>query len=361
MLHSRERRLVSDALYDGFRWGPLLENATGCEGFEGRWLGWLLLNGLTLEQVPQVDAGRWSALLDGSLEIDDAHLAGGHGIWPILKQALGKRAGAFLAASDARAPVHLRINQADPQRDEVAERLIASGFEIRPCTYAAHGLVVESSGNLRGHKGYAAGAFEIQDEGSQLLAELVDPRGLVVDFCAGAGGKSLAMGAKGVPIEALDVRAAPLQELEKRARRARIRVRTTLLNPDGTLPEEALERLEGQANRVLVDAPCSGSGTWRRHPELRWRVTELDAICALQAEILDRAAQLVRKGGQLIYGTCSVLPRENVDQVSAFLERNPAFKVVAVERQDISRGPFMRLAPDTHGTDGFFGAILERR
>jgi 16S rRNA C967 or C1407 C5-methylase (RsmB/RsmF family) len=360
MLHSRERRLVSDALYDGFRWGPVLEHATGVAGFDGRWLGWLLLRGLEIEQAPEVDAERWRGFLGRTLEIPDDALAGGHGVWPVIQAALGKKAEAFVQASDSRAPVHIRANVSRVARDALAERLQGDGLAVRPCEFAAHGLVVEERTNLRGHKAFTSGDFEIQDEGSQLLAELVHAQGLVVDFCAGAGGKSLAMAGEGVLVEAFDVRGAPLRELEKRASRAQLSIRVTQLQPDGGIPEAVFTRLVGRAERVLVDAPCTGSGTWRRHPELRWRLSQLDEIAALQAEILDRAAPLVRRGGQLIYGTCSVLPRENEDQVRSFLERNPAFEVVPVMRRSVARGPFMRVRPDTHDTDGFFGAVLER-
>lgn len=358
MLHSRERRLVSDHLYDGFRWGPVLEFATGIEGFDGRWLGWLLLRGLAVEDVPEVDAERWGAFVDRTLEIPDDKLAGGHGVWSVMRDALGKKAEAFVQASDARAPIHIRANQVS--REQLAETLKRDGISVRPCELAARGLVVEERANLRGNKAFNAGAFEIQDEGSQLLAELVDAQGLVVDFCAGAGGKSLAMAGDGVLVEAFDVRGPPLRELEKRASRAKLSIRVTQLERDGAIPAAVYKRLVGRAERVLVDAPCTGSGTWRRHPELRWRLGQVDAITQLQAEILDRAAPLVKRGGRLIYGTCSVLPRENEDQVRAFLDRNPAFQVVPVERRAVARGPFMRVRPDTHDTDGFFGAVLER-
>ncbi|TNE86269.1 MAG: RsmB/NOP family class I SAM-dependent RNA methyltransferase [Deltaproteobacteria bacterium] len=350
-LHSRERRLVSDALYDGFRWGPVLEVATGLNGFDGRWLGWLALHGLDPAELP--DPARWQRFVAGDLPLDAGVLAGGQAVWEVLSAALGDRAAAFVATSNARAPVQIRAQGLT--RDALARELADAGITTEPCTHAPLGLTVIGSANLRGHKAFTQGRFEVQDEGSQLLAGLVPTDADVLDLCAGAGGKSLALAAAGAHVTALDVRPSPLDELSKRARRARLTVHTRRLGPRGEVPEDVKP-----AAAVLVDAPCTGSGTWRRHPDLRWRLDELDATVALQAQILDRAADLVKPGGVLVYGTCSVLPAEDEAQVEAFLARHPDFALDPLGQPELG-GEVLRVAPDTHGTDGFFGARLRRR
>lgn len=355
-LHSRERRLVSDALYDGFRWGPFLEAATGLDGFTGRWLGWLVLHGLPASELP--DPTAWEAALSGERPVEEAVLAGDAAAWEVLARELGSRAAPFVAASNARAAVHIRVHAGRTSRARLARELASDGIATRPCPHAPHGLEVEGRANLQGHRAFSQGLFEVQDEGSQLLAGLVPAGGRVVDLCAGAGGKALALAAAGSEVLAFDVRPAPLAELKKRARRARLAIDTHLLDPDGGLP--ASLDLASKADAVLVDAPCSGSGTWRRHPEIRWRLTELGATHALQADILDRAATLVRPGGVLIYGTCSVLPSENEAQVEAFLARHPEFVLDPLDCPGLG-GNTLNVAPDTHGTDGFFGARLTRR
>lgn len=284
-------------------------------------------------------------------------LAGDPTTWEVLSTALGDRAGPFIAASNQRAEVQIRANIARIDRQALATLLAEDGILTKPCRLAPHGLTVQGRANLRGHRAFSRGLFEVQDEGSQLLAELVPSVGSVLDLCAGAGGKSLALAASGARVHALDVRARPLLELQKRARRAGLTILTDTLSSDGALPSHI--PADYDADAVLVDAPCSGSGTWRRHPELRWRLTELAQTATLQASILARAASLVRPGGVLVYGTCSVLPAENEAQVDRFLGRHPDFRLEPLGRPDLG-GDVLRLAPDTHGTDGFFGAKLRR-
>ena len=198
--------------------------------------------------------------------------------------------------------------------------------------------------------------MEIQDEGSQLVAALVDARpGMrVADLCAGAGGKTLALAMtmqnRG-QLVACDVSAARLDGAVRRLRRAGVHnVERHLLEPG----DKWIKRRAKTFDRVLVDAPCTGTGTWRRNPDARLRLTEADLAELLpkQAAILDQAAFLVRTGGRLVYATCSLLPEENEAQVTAFLARHPDF---------ILAGDFLSLSPARHGTDGFFAATLERR
>lgn len=359
-LHSRERRLVSDALYGGFRMGVVLESATGLEGFDARWLGHLLLRGLQPSEVPGLDLDRWQAMEQGTLSIPPEALAGDPKLWAVLEEQLGTEAAkAFLLASLDRAPVHIRANPARTTVARLAGALARDGIETRPCARTAHGLEVLGRANLQGHRLYAQGHFEVQDEGSQLLAELVPSGGVLVDFCAGAGGKTLALAHRFERLVACDVRPRPLEELRRRAARAGVRVKVERLGRDGMPSPESVPL--SSADVVLVDAPCSGTGTWRRHPELRQRVSDLSEILQTQATILDRASTLVAPGGALVYGTCSVLPAENEAQVQGMLRRHPDW-----ELQSLAPGPgrterYLQLSPEMQGTDGFFGAVLRRR
>jgi 16S rRNA (cytosine967-C5)-methyltransferase len=216
------------------------------------------------------------------------------------------------------------------------------------------------------------GAIEVQDEGSQLLALLVEPkRGeMVIDFCAGAGGKSLAMAAMMKTtgrLYAFDISAGRLARAKPRfARSGLSNVHPVVIRNEN---DDRVKRLAGKAHRVLVDAPCTGVGTLRRNPDLKWRYPEsgLVEICAQQRRILDRASQCVRPGGRLVYATCSFLPEENEHQVQAFLERNPNFElndastILNQHANLVVEGPMVHLRPDQHQTDAFFAAVMTRK
>lgn len=342
-LHSRERRLASDLLYDLVRHQQVLARALGTDDDEALWAGALTLRGASLG-LPFRDLDEARALAVRRLDDLDALAvlaAAPREVAAELRRAFGPRAEAFVDASNARAPVVLR---ARGDRDALIRRLAEEGVQASPSPVAPRGVRVEGRANLWALASFREGAFEVQDEGSQLVADLLEPEGVVVDYCAGAGGKTLAMARPGVRLVALDVRRRALDELRRRARRAGVDVEVHAID-DGPLPLP-----EASADRVLVDAPCSGTGVWRRHPELRWRLDadRLDALQRTQGALLDRAATLVRPGGRLVYATCSVLPREDEDVVEAFRARHPRF---ALERT-------LRLAPHTDGTDGFFGAAL---
>jgi 16S rRNA (cytosine967-C5)-methyltransferase len=253
------------------------------------------------------------------------------------------------------APLDLRVNLLKATRDAARAALAAEGLDASPTPHSPWGLRIEGRRQVTTGPAFRAGLVEIQDEGSQLVAALVDARpGMrVVDLCAGAGGKTLALAMtmqnRG-QLVACDVSAARLDGAVRRLRRAGVHnVERHLLEPG----DKWLKRRAGGFDRVLVDAPCTGTGTWRRNPDARLRLTEADLAELLpkQAVILDQAASVVRTGGRLVYATCSLLSEENEDQVSAFLCRNPHFAQTDV----------LSLTPAHHGTDGFFAAVLERR
>jgi 16S rRNA (cytosine967-C5)-methyltransferase len=287
---------------------------------------------------------------------------------------LGPARGAALAeAMNRRAPMSLRVNTARISREALIARLAEEHIVARPTALAPAGLVLETRVNAFGLSAFRDGLFEVMDEGSQLVAELVapPPGGRVIDACAGAGGKTLAVGAsmdgKG-RLLALDTDGKKLEELRRRARRAGLtNVTARPVTAEGTvLPAEA--RLASW-DRVLVDAPCSGTGTLRRNPEARWRL-RADTVRAFpprQLALLVTYAPLVAVGGRLVYATCSVVEAENEPVVGRFVAERDDFVRVPVKEiwgkeraAAIGDGLTLRLSPDTHDTDGFFAAVLRR-
>jgi 16S rRNA (cytosine967-C5)-methyltransferase len=291
-------------------------------------------------------------------------------ILPKLEARFGAGLAAEIAALDLPAPLDLRVNLLKTTRDEAVAALAAEGIEAVETPISPWGLRIAGRRPVSSGKAFQDGLVEIQDEGSQLVAALVDarPEMRVADWCAGAGGKTLAMAmtmANRGHIAACDVSAVRLDGAVRRLRRAGVHnVERHLLEPG----DKWAKRRAGTFDRVLVDAPCTGTGTWRRNPDARIRLSEtsLTELVAKQRELLDRAARLVRKGGRLIYATCSVLPEENDEQVQAFLSTHSDFAVLplaAVWRLDgapPSPGDFLSLTPLSHCTDGFFGVVLER-
>ena len=280
----------------------------------------------------------------------------------------GAALGPELAALGAPAPLDLRVNLLRGTREEAIAALAAEGVEAMPTPLSPWGLRVAGRRPITGGAAFRSGLVEIQDEGSQLVAALVGagPGMRVADLCAGAGGKTLALAMSmdnHGHILACDVSAARLEGAVRRLRRAGVHnVERHLLTPG----DKGLKRRAGSFDRVLVDAPCTGTGTWRRNPDARLRLSEADLaeLTAKQAALLDQAARLVRKAGRLVYATCSMLAEENEAQVSAFRDRHPEFVPLALERAWAVpvplAGPLLSLTPRQHGTDGFFAAILER-
>lgn len=295
-------------------------------------------------------------------------------ILPHLSARFGADLPAELAALGEPAPLDLRANLLKTTRDQALAALAGEGITAEPTPLSPWGLRVEGRRPVSTGKAFQGGLIEIQDEGSQIVAALVGaaPDMRVVDWCAGAGGKTLAlamaMGNRG-HIVACDVSAPRLDGAVRRLRRAGVHNVERHLVEAG---DKWAKRRAGTFDRVLVDAPCTGTGTWRRNPDARLRLTERDLAELLpkQAGILALASRLVRKSGRLVYATCSVLPEENEAQVSAFLTAHPDFTVVPIAQAWAeagvlplpapSAGPFLMLSPRRHGTDGFFAAVLER-
>lgn len=292
---------------------------------------------------------------------------------PHLRQSLGEAFEAEMAALLQPASVDLRVNRLKATRERVLAMLAGEGIEAAPTPHSPDGVRLRSRRTLPALKAFSLGLIEVQDEGAQIASCLVDarPGHTVVDYCAGAGGKSLAMAAtmrgRG-RIFACDTNPGRLAKLGPRMARAGVEgmVRVSLLD-DGDFAE-AME--VGTFDRVLVDAPCSGIGAWRRNPDARWRLTpeSLDREAARQRGILSEAAALPAVGGRLIYVTCSVLRAENEEQIDWFLRSRPDYGQVPAGKvwaetiggEGPRGGPGLRLSTPRYGTDGFFIAILER-
>ena len=280
----------------------------------------------------------------------------------------GDEAEALAKALNERAPMTVRANLLVTTRDALRDDLAAAKLVSSPGTWCDTALHVETRTNLFALDAFKKGALEAQDEGSQLLADLAlegaPQKPLVVDLCAGAGGKTLAIAARLANrgrILASDVDDKKLDELRRRARRAHVSNHQALHLDDGRWPAE-LDAVRGKCDVVFVDAPCSGLGALRRNPEARWRLREADlaTFAARQLEILDGAQALLGPGGRLIYATCTLLRIENEDVVDALRAKRPELQTVPIARPELVRGESFTAAPHTHGTDGFFAHVLRR-
>ena len=292
---------------------------------------------------------------------------------PAMIAAFGEGLDKELAALLEPATVDLRVNALKATREEARARLKSEDIDAEPTPISPLGLRLTARRPLGEAGSFRDGFVEVQDEGSQIVSALVGakPGMRVVDFCAGAGGKSLAIAAgmnnKG-HVVACDVSKLRLEASAKRLRRAGAHnVERRLLADER---DKWIKRHKRHYDRVLVDAPCTGSGAWRRNPDGRWSLEQkdLDELKSKQARILASAARLVKPGGWLVYATCSLLKEENEDQIAAFLAANPDFSLVPIDRVwgDTIGGecpcppPYLSLTPARNGTDGFFAAVLER-
>ncbi len=286
----------------------------------------------------------------------------------------GERAEPLALALNRRAPMTVRANLLVTDRDALAKEL---GLATTPGRWCDTALIVDARTNLFGLPAFKRGAMEAQDEGSQLLADLATanlhtPKPLVIDLCAGAGGKTLAIAARlgnRGRIIATDVDDKKLEELRRRARRATVSNAQALHLEGGTWPP-ALYAMQGKADVVFVDAPCSGIGALRRNPEARWRMREADLadFATRQQQILTGGARLLAPGGRLVYGTCTLLAVENREVVEAVLAARPELEPVRLGEVLGDRAPALAgdewsftVAPDTHGTDGFYARVMRRR
>lgn len=341
------------------------------------------LNRRELESVLHADEGEWLAQAK-AVRLADQPPAVRLDLPDWLYERLAQRLPAdeleALAHSlNQAAPLDLRVNSVKAERAAVREKLAAGGIEAALCRFSPVGLRLAGKPSLARQPLFLDGSVEVQDEGSQLLGFLLQPkRGeMVADFCAGAGGKTLLLGAmmrSQGRLYAFDVSDKRLAKLKPRLARSGLsNVHPVRIESEH---DAKIRRLAGKLDRVLVDAPCSGLGTLRRNPDLKWRQTpeSVAELSLKQASILRSAARLVKTGGRLVYATCSLLDEENEQVVAAFQAEHPEFvslsagEVLAAQGIDVGQGDHagtatvrLSLSPHRQGTDGFFAAVLEKR
>ena len=292
-----------------------------------------------------------------------------------LKSQLGDDFWPLVDSLNAPAGLDMRVNTLKDKRADIQKELAKAGLKTVATPYSPWGLRLADKSQLGKLGAFTRGAIEVQDEGSQLLALLVDAkRGeMVVDFCAGAGGKTLALGASmrnTGRLYAFDTSGHRLDALKPRLARSGL----SNVHPVAIAHErdDRIKRLAGKIDRVLVDAPCSGLGTLRRNPDLKWRQTPkaVDELVAKQTAILQSAARLLKPGGRLVYATCSVLRQENEAIAEAFGAANPEFEALpaasvlthlGIEHAEmLCSASYLRLWPHLHKTDGFFAAVWQK-
>jgi 16S rRNA (cytosine967-C5)-methyltransferase len=389
---SKDRRAIAERVFAIERRRARLDWWTGNAGPRARVIADLTLNdGLTPDGIAALFTGeRYSPaplspeedalvqrMAGNSIESDDmplgVRLETPDWLAEKLQATWGEDTAVEMAALNQPAPLDLRVNTLKGDRDAATRRLAEDEITAEPTPLSPVGLRVESRANITASRAFKEGLVEIQDEASQIAALLTGTKAdrLTVDLCAGAGGKTLALAAMmkdGGPLIACDNEPRRFSRMEARLKRAGVSNVTRKLIR--TLDDPFLETMQARAERVLVDAPCSGAGAWRRSPNARWKLTpeRLDQLIAEQRRILAAAAAIVKPGGRLIYVTCSVLTDENKAQADLFLESQPQFRAIPIAEVWPSTiggpvpdtGTYLALTPARNGTDGFFVAVFEK-
>ena len=307
---------------------------------------------------------------DPSLYISIVH---SHPLWLVKKwiDIFGIEDTAVLCrANNEIPPVSLRVNTLKTTREKAREELSQDGTDVRLSVFSPDGLIVSNPVmSIRDTKLFKAGHIQLQDEASQLIARLVDPKGgeNVLDLCAGSGGKTMHLAAlmenRG-SIMAVDILKKKLESLRENAGRLGVAIVGTKVRDARQKPAEALHET---FDKILVDAPCSGLGTLRRNPEIKWRLSPGDVTksALLQKVIMDNAAPCVKKGGSLIYSTCTIMPEENEGVIEEFLSLHKDFICIrppdAIDSRVVDDRGYLRSSPHQHGADGFFGAVLSKK
>jgi 16S rRNA (cytosine967-C5)-methyltransferase len=378
-LGTKDRAFVAESVYGVLRRKSLLAHVAEGEDPRKLLLAWLLrVQGMSLRDVEESLSKQqveWAHAIkakttEGMSPAMQADLP--EWFWQKLCEQYGADEALTIARSMHQpAPLDLRVNVVKASRDDVLAVFTRENTAVTTTPYAANGLRMAQKMTISRHPMFTDGKIEVQDEGSQLLAQLVAPkRGeMVADFCAGAGGKSLALGAimrNSGRIYAFDVSEKRLQNLGTRLKRSGLsNLHSQVISSEN---DPKLKRLNGKFDRVLVDAPCSGLGTLRRNPDLKWKQQPQDVLelTQKQSNILARASKLVKAGGRLVYATCSLLRDENEAIAEAFLATNPDYKLVpaneVLAQQNIAldTGSYLQLLPHLHQTDGFFAAVFEK-
>ncbi len=389
---SGDRNFIGGLVYDTLRRRASAAYLMDCDSPRALVLGTLLRHGTPAAEIAGLCTGTDHApaplsddetkrIASASLDGAAPWIAGDYQEWlqPAFERVFGANAHDEGAKLAERAPADLRVNVLKSTREKVLKSLLSFGAEAS--SHAPYGVRIPApvgaarTPNLQAEAAFQAGWFEIQDEGSQIAAAMTGagPRSQILDLCAGGGGKTLAMAAvmeNSGQLYAYDADRNRLKPIFERIKRAGVRNVQVLRGGD----EAALDDLGQRFDVVLVDAPCTGTGTWRRRPDAKWRLRP-DALAQRvkeQKDVLARAVKHVRPGGRFVYVTCSLLPEENTDQVAAFVAAHPEFSAVPfadVWRANLTSEPpasadgrsdTLMLTPARHGTDGFFIAVLQR-
>ncbi len=387
-LGTKERAFVAESVYGVLRRLRFLSTVTANEENDPDdarklILAWMLrIEGMSIQKLEGIlteQQKEWAIAIKAK-STDNLPLAVQADVrdwlWDKLVAQYGEADALTIARSmHEQATLDLRVNTIKGSREDVMAKFMAENTSgetnITATPFSPVGIRMPSRLNISRHILFTEGKIEVQDEGSQLLAHLVAPkRGMMVaDFCAGAGGKTLAMGAlmrNTGRLYAFDVSEKRLNNLGKRLKRSGLSNLNAQLISSETDPK--LKRLNGKFDRVLVDAPCSGLGTLRRNPDLKWRQTPGDVteLTQKQTAILARAAMLTKAGGRLVYATCSLLSDENEQIVEAFLSAHADFKslnageILSQQQINLDTGKYLKLLPHLHHTDGFFAAVFEK-
>jgi 16S rRNA (cytosine967-C5)-methyltransferase len=378
-LGGRERGVIAEAIYG------LLRNKSVYTSFSESGSGSVMrrITLLGLADAVGIDAlggltEEEDAWLRRVMDIDRAHLPLAlksnmpDWLWQKLASKFGEDEAMKLASAlNTPASLDLRVNALKSNREDVIASLAQAPILAEPTLYSPFGLRVIKKPSIQNLPLFKDGTIEVQDEGSQILAQLLGAkRGeMVADFCAGAGGKTLALGAtmrNTGRLYAFDISEKRLAKLKPRLARSGLsNVHPVVIAHER---DAKIKRLAGKLDRVLVDAPCSGLGTLRRNPDVKWRQTQAGVaeLNVKQASILDSAARLVKAGGRLVYATCSILDEENEGIVAQFLATHPDFsllpasQVLEEQKIQLEMGDYLKLYPHKHNTDGFFAAVFQR-
>jgi 16S rRNA (cytosine967-C5)-methyltransferase len=390
---AKDRANIAERVYEmtraHARLGWLLEQAGNEDSARGRMIAWLaaaenfpgadIFNGE--KYAPPVlgahEKKLWESLRGGTLmpgDMPESIRVECPSLYEdSLRAYFGKDFAREMSAMLIPATLDLRVNFVKSTREKTAQYLEADGVSSVPTPYSPWGLRCAGKAFLSRTKAFSKGWIDIQDEGSQMIALACNakPGMQVLDYCAGAGGKTLALASamqvKG-RIVAMDTEAPRLQKGRLRFRKAAVADIIEVRPLQDEKNRKWLRRQKGTFDVVLADVPCTGTGTWRRNPDMRWRTygPPLEELTAIQADILRRVAHTVKPGGRLVYATCSLLPGENEKQIELFLTEHEDFKILPLQQawpEGLSapcEGDFMRLTPARHNTDGFFAAVLER-
>ncbi|MEK9866436.1 MAG: RsmB/NOP family class I SAM-dependent RNA methyltransferase [Betaproteobacteria bacterium] len=378
-LGSKERPLVADLAYSVIRNKTYLEKTSNSQDPESLCL--IALNkifGISWKHLRSKLGNQHNSEIDNISAVSASPLSPSERfslpewIWEKLVSQYGEERTSELARSMlSKASFDLRVNELKRPRSEILSVLAAEGLEVSPTPISKTGIRLSSNVGLQKHPLFLDGSIEVQDEGSQILVDLVGAkRGqMVVDFCAGAGGKTLALGSdmrSTGRLYAFDISAKRLERFKPRLKRSGLsNVHPQLI---GSAKDPRLQRLHGKIDRVLIDAPCTGLGTLRRNPDIKWRQKKEDlaALCDTQLSILGEASKLAKTGGRIVYATCSLLREENEQIIEKFLSAHhgryqliDVSTILSHDQLTLSNLPYLTLSPDIHDCDGFFAAVIE--